>query len=365
VVSIAEAEVARKGVIQHAALPVTIRIKEYWQNCDVEPPVPAEAQPVPADHGLFTNMSVVALTDSAPASEQTRAAALVEIIPDHGSLGSYLVPAHAESGQTFTVGGKDWELSFTFAPMLGGNLLAVSRAGDMGGASMITFPESELRPNSELKNERLPFTFRVKNYWAKCELYRRPSANSVQPSVTEGSLAGSFILPKPLVTDADHRNMPAVVVELLNANGSLGTWLLSAGPEFSPESFDLGDKSYTMAFQFERYYKPYSIGLKKFNHDQYKGTSIPRNFSSRIRLVNPQNHEDREVVIKMNSPLRYAGTTYYQAGFDERRPNVTILEVVTNPGWLTPYLACLIVGTGLIVQFMSHLVRFVTARKPV
>ncbi len=152
VVSIAEAEVAGKGVIQHAALPVTIRIKEYWQNCDVEPPLPAEAQPVAADHGLFTNMSVVALADSAPPSEQTRAAALVEIITDHGSLGSYLVPGHAESDQTFTVGGKDWVLSFTFAPMLGGNLLAVSRAGDMGGASMVTFPESELRPNSELKN---------------------------------------------------------------------------------------------------------------------------------------------------------------------------------------------------------------------
>ncbi len=187
----------------------------------------------------------------------------------------------------------------------------------------------------------------------------------MQPPVTDGSLAGSFILPKPLVTDADHRNVPAAVVELLNANGSLGTWLLSAGPDVSPEAFELGGKSYTMAFQFERYYKPYSIGLKKFNHDQYKGTTIPSNFSSRIRLVNPQNHEDREVVIKMNSPLRYAGTTYYQAGFDERRPNVTILEVVTNPGWLTPYFACLIVGAGLIIQFMSHLVRFVTARKAV
>jgi cytochrome c biogenesis protein ResB len=41
--------------------------------------------------------------------------------------------------------------------------------------------------------------------------------------------------------------------------------------------------------------------------------------------------EDREVLIYMNNPLRYAGETFYQAGFDERDERVTILQVCETP----------------------------------
>jgi len=39
------------------------------------------------------------------------------------------------------------------------------------------------------------------------------------------------------------------------------------------------------------------------------------------------------------------------------------LQVVRNPAWLTPYAGCLIVAVGLVVQFMIHLVGFVSRRK--
>jgi hypothetical protein len=58
----------------------------------------------------------------------------------------------------------------------------------------------------------------------------------------------------------------------------------------------------------------------------------------------------------MNQPLRYAGETFYQASFsnDDR---TSVLQVVRNPGWLLPYVACAMVGAGLIWQFVSHLAR--------
>jgi hypothetical protein len=34
--------------------------------------------------------------------------------------------------------------------------------------------------------------------------------------------------------------------------------------------------------------------------------------------------------------------------------------VVRNPGWLTPYLGCAMVGVGLLIQFFQHLVGFVS-----
>ncbi|MFO1513856.1 MAG: cytochrome c biogenesis protein ResB [Verrucomicrobiota bacterium] len=112
----------------------------------------------------------------------------------------------------------------------------------------------------------------------------------------------------------------------------------------------------------ERYYKPFSIHLLEFRHDKYPGTDIPKNFSSRVRLSHPEKKENREVLIYMNSPLRYGGETYYQASFDQDNQG-SILQVVRNPSWLTPYFACVLVSIGMIYQFLSHLIGFAVKRK--
>jgi hypothetical protein len=42
-----------------------------------------------------------------------------------------------------------------------------------------------------------------------------------------------------------------------------------------------------------------------------------------------------------------------------------VLQVVRNPSWLTPYIGCAMVGVGVMIQFMYHLVGFVSKRKNV
>lgn len=366
VVSIPESRLAKKGEIRHESLPVTMHVLDYWQNCDVEEIPPAQAIPVDADHGTYANTAVLPLPPVSSESERSHPAELVEVVSGNKVLGTYLVTApmrQDEEPQSFSVDGKDWQFANMYAPMLGGNLLAVSRAGDMGGDSMVTFPESELRGKGELRNEKLPVSFHIKQYWPNCRIYWRPTTNSVQPHADHGMLADCFVIPAAPVTDSDHRNLPGAVVELHNAKGSLGKWLLWSGSDSANDGVSIDGKPYHLALQFKRYYKPYSIGLVKFSNDKYKGTDVAKNFSSSLRLVNPQSNEDREVLIKMNNPLRYQGTTYYQAGFDKVRPDVTILEVVTNPGWLTPYLACALVAAGMIIQFLSHLIGFAMKRK--
>jgi hypothetical protein len=44
-----------------------------------------------------------------------------------------------------------------------------------------------------------------------------------------------------------------------------------------------------------------------------------------------------------------------------RRASSTF-QAVHNPSWLTPYLACVIVALGLVIQFGIHLVKFATKR---
>ena len=78
----------------------------------------------------------------------------------------------------------------------------------------------------------------------------------------------------------------------------------------------------------------------------------------------------REIEISMNHPLRYGGLTFYQYQMDAGQvaqqaghtPS-SVLEVVHNPSWLTPYVGCIMVGLGLAYQFTIHLVGFVSKRK--
>jgi len=121
----------------------------------------------------------------------------------------------------------------------------------------------------------------------------------------------------------------------------------------------------------ERIYLPFSLTLLKATHSVYAGTEIPKDFRSRVRLQNPKTKEDRETEIFMNSPLRYSGLTFYQYQMDagdvarqQGRVASSVLQVVRNPSWLTPYIGCFLVAAGLVIQFMSHLIKFLSRRKP-
>ena len=111
-----------------------------------------------------------------------------------------------------------------------------------------------------------------------------------------------------------------------------------------------------------RYYKPYSLTLQKFTHEKYAGTEIPKNFASKVTLIDPERNVSRDVLIYMNHPLRYLGETFYQAGF-QQDDRATILQVVHNPGFLAPYVACVIVAAGLLWQFGFHLVGFARQKR--
>jgi hypothetical protein len=102
------------------------------------------------------------------------------------------------------------------------------------------------------------------------------------------------------------------------------------------------------------------VHLIDFRHDKYLGTDTPKNYSSLVRLIDPERDVDREVKIWMNNPLRYRGETFYQSSFIGE--TVTILQVVRNASWMAPYLSCMIVATGLLVHFGSNLVRFLRRR---
>jgi cytochrome c biogenesis protein ResB len=143
--------------------------------------------------------------------------------------------------------------------------------------------------------------------------------------------------------------MPVAVVEPVAGGRSYGAWLVSSQLG-APQQFIHEGRTYQLAMRNRRQYLPYSMTLKKFSHDVYEGTTIPKNFSSLVHLSNPAKGESRDVLIYMNQPLRYEGKAFYQASFG-KNDTLSILQVVENPGWLLPYISCVLVGLGLMIHF--------------
>ena len=134
--------------------------------------------------------------------------------------------------------------------------------------------------------------------------------------------------------------------------------------------------------RFAREYLPYSVALEDVKADFYPGTEMPSHYSSELRFEPVPGWDDADgaaaagsgfdAYIWMNNPLRYAGRTFYQQGYDDGRnavgeqvrPENSVVQVVTNTGWMVPYLACMILAVGMLAQFSMSLVRFFGRRGP-
>lgn len=233
---------------------------------------------------------------------------------------------------------------------------------------VISIPESLLREGAEIKHPGLPFTLQVRKYWRNSSISTKPREGAADAGATHGAGKGVHIMLQPPVTAMDEVNTPSALIEVTGGKDSHGRWLVSSRSS-TKQTFEHAGKQWQIALRFTRHYMPFSLTLLELRHDIYKGTEIPRNFSSRIQLINPSTGEQRETLIYMNNPFRYSGLTFYQYQMTDEdmareagvSPSST-LQVVRNPGWITPYFACLLVGLGLFYQFGGHLIQFLRKR---
>jgi hypothetical protein len=287
----------------------------------------------------------------------------------------------------------------SYAESARNNELAFTSNSGAGGEEVVAIPGRLLARGGEIQDGNLPFTIRVKSFWENSDLsFRAPMMKNGPPLTTNGVAAGFDFYPIAETKSMDEKNVPTALIEIIGANGPLGDWVVSGwtsddamveslrqsygqqvGAEMArkitdqltqAQSIETGGKKFTFALRPERVYFPFSLELLKATHTVYEGTDIPKDFRSRVRLRNPETGEDREVEISMNHPLRYAGLTFYQyqmdageAAREAGRPPSSVLEVVHNPSWLTPYVGCGMVALGLVIQFMFHLVGFLSKRK--
>lgn len=233
---------------------------------------------------------------------------------------------------------------------------------DGSGTETITaIPQSRLRDGAAFPMDG--FSVKIHSFFRNSEILPE-SAGTPEFEKTRATLGVGkpfVVRGTPRETQTDRRDLSTAFVEIIPENGKLiGRWLLSNALK-SEEGFEIAGKPYRMTIRQRRLYHSFSIKLLDFSHDRYLGTNVPKNFSSKIRIMNPETGEDREDLIYMNHPLRYGGLTFYQSGFDNN-DSTSILQVVSNPVWTLPYISCAMVGLGLLWVFSQHLIKAVSRR---
>ncbi len=221
---------------------------------------------------------------------------------------------------------------------------------------VVVIPEALLRPGRAMSGPPLPFDVTVRDYWRNSALTDTKEA-AKESSATENRDGRFRFQQLATETSEERRNMPTAFIQLASPGGALGTWAVSLWLR-TPRMLSVSNRTFEMSLRQVRYYKPFALQLEKFTHDRYPGSQIPRNFASDVRIMNEETGENRPVRIRMNEPLRYRGETFYQSGFDETDPRISILQVVRNPVWVTPYVSCGLVSLGLAARFLAHLISF-------
>jgi len=221
--------------------------------------------------------------------------------------------------------------------------------------------------NEKLKD--LPFTIKVVEYYRNSKLREK---GPFEPTKATQGHGLEFMAEKadPVTgTDSDGTvDTPSMFIELTKKSGeSMGTYLVGLdltslawqSPQFPRETVEVDGKKYIIELRAKRTYKPYVIEALEVKQDKYVGGEKTKSYSSNVHVKDDALNVDREELIRMNSPMRFAGETFYQSGYAETPVGkMTTLSVVENAGWMLPYVACMIVGVGMLAQFGIVLLRF-------
>ena len=148
--------------------------------------------------------------------------------------------------------------------------------------------------------------------------------------------------PQEKVSD---RTVPAIQ---LNFKGQTKWMALNSHLYFFDE-----DKVFVVAYVNERKNLPFQLQLKNFQVFHYPSSNKASSYESEV-LVNQETVNRR---ISMNEPLKLAGYTVYQSGFeenDEGIPQASVFAINKDPGRFLKYGGSLLIILGTFLLFLKR-----------
>jgi hypothetical protein len=251
---------------------------------------------------------------------------------------------------------------------------------DLATGRTLTVPQSMLRDDTTVRNSELPVNVEVLRFFPNTDL--KPVSGGDDANTVVSINGGRYkVVPateESGVKTEQRDDIPGVTVKLRDkvsdqvlAEHTYSLWEYRNGPAARrflalPSVVTADGKQYAVELRNEHIPKPYTITLLQFEHTTYAGTDTPKDFASTVRLTDPETGDEREVRIWMNHPLRHRGETFYQAGTlagERGKDTGTVLQVVKNPGWVIPYVSCIVVTLGMLLHFGLNLVKFTSRRR--
>ncbi len=111
VVAVPQAMIAKGGEIKHEKLPFVVKVKEYYDNAEVRQRAPMvdKGEP-PATQGAGAKVTLTPLPEWKDMDNKNMAAAVVEVMSDGKSLGTWLLSPFLQP-QTIEAGGKTFRVA--------------------------------------------------------------------------------------------------------------------------------------------------------------------------------------------------------------------------------------------------------------
>ncbi len=233
---------------------------------------------------------------------------------------------------------------------------------------LIAIPHNRIFEGAELNEPDMPFRIVIDEYYANSETMKANSETRAKNGL--GQFFISTERPKVAGAAAGNKsNMASCYVSIYEKGSGdlLGTYLLSQGLYFAygMDTITVDGTKWEFALRFQTEYKPYDIKLEDVESENYPGTGIAKTYISKIVLSDSEKEITSNHEVSMNNPLRFAGETFYQSGYekDSAGRESTVLQIVKNRAWMVPYVCCMIVVVGLATQFGLTLLAFIEKRR--
>src|SRR5690348_7158806 len=126
--------------------------------------------------------------------------------------------------------------------------LAVIDVTDPNFDTVVAIPENLLALRNDIRRPELPFTVRVKEFYANSKAVERQADSQEPPAASRDVGTGAVLRELPRVTDMDHRDVPSGIVEIITPQGSIGTWLVSEYID-KAQSFTVGNRTFELALR--------------------------------------------------------------------------------------------------------------------
>ena len=243
--------------------------------------------------------------------------------------------------------------------------MAIVDVSDPEVDRVVTVPSKKLASLETISSAELPFDIRCVGYLRNSVFDSNASQAGNPATVGIGLRLPVKEVPPVAGTGNDQEvDTPAAYVELFDkeTGDSLGVHTLTSllKPEFA-DRVTVDGKDYHILLRVETFNKPYKITLNDAIREDYPGSTTPRYYGSEVTINDTSTGEITSQRIFMNNPLRYGGETFYQSGMPDAapgQPQYSIFQVVTNVGWMIPYVCCMFTVVGLLGQFVQSLLAY-------